>query len=60
MVPAVCLCNYNFQQYLEFTVNIDITSYQDGERCTHNPEGRAVPQVVWDYFQVRRVWGMLG
>lgn len=40
------------QNSVEFTTNIDITSYQDGKRETHNPDGRAVPQVVWDYFQV--------
>lgn len=28
--------------YLEYTKNIDITSYRDGVRETHNPEGRAV------------------
>ena len=47
-VKKVC----QFQQYLEYSVNIDITSYDNGERFTHNPEGQAVPQVVWDYFQV--------
>lgn len=40
------------QNSVEFTTNIDITSYQDGQRETHNPDGRAVPQVVWDFFQV--------
>ena len=44
--------NLEFQQYLEYSVNIDIASYENGERFTHNPEGQAVPQVVWDYFQV--------
>lgn len=28
--------------YLEYTKNIDITSYREGVRETHNPEGRAV------------------
>lgn len=40
------------QNNVEFTTNIDITSYQDGKRETHNPDGRAMPQVVWDFFQV--------
>lgn len=30
------------EHYLEFTKNVDITSYKDGVRETHNPEGRAV------------------
>ncbi|KAF7998527.1 hypothetical protein HCN44_010935 [Aphidius gifuensis] len=33
-----------------FTKNIDITSYSDGQRETHNPPGRALPSVVWDYY----------
>jgi len=34
-----------------FSKNIDITSYIDGKRETHNPPGRALPSVVWDYYQ---------
>lgn len=30
------------ENYLEYTKNVDITSYRDGVRETHNPEGRAV------------------
>lgn len=33
-----------------FTKNIDITSYADGKKETHNPVGRAHPHVVWDYY----------
>ncbi|XP_076635478.1 bifunctional lysine-specific demethylase and histidyl-hydroxylase NO66 [Colletes latitarsis] len=33
-----------------FSKNIDITSYENGVRETHNPIGRAVPTVVWDYY----------
>ncbi|XP_042301101.1 ribosomal oxygenase 1 [Sceloporus undulatus] len=33
-----------------FGVNLDVTSYQDGRRETHNPVGRALPPVVWDFF----------
>ncbi|XP_076180903.1 bifunctional lysine-specific demethylase and histidyl-hydroxylase NO66 isoform X1 [Ptiloglossa arizonensis] len=36
--------------YILFTKNIDITSYENGVRETHNPVGRAVPSVVWDYY----------
>lgn len=35
---------------IQFTKNVDITSYVDGKRETHNPEGRAHPHVVWDYY----------
>lgn len=35
---------------IEFTKNIDITSYVDGKRETHNPEGKAHPHLVWDYY----------
>lgn len=37
--------------HVQFTKNIDITSYTDGVRETHNPPGRAVPSIVWDYYQ---------
>lgn len=36
---------------LQFTRNIDVTTYTDGKRETHNPVGRAHPQVVWDYYK---------
>ncbi|MEE6474984.1 hypothetical protein FKM82_010564 [Ascaphus truei] len=36
---------------VQFGVNLDITSYTDGKRETHNPPGRALPLVVWDYYQ---------
>lgn len=30
------------ENYLEYTKNVDVTSYKEGVRETHNPEGRAV------------------
>ena len=36
------------------TENVDITTYVDGKRETHNPVGRAYAPVVWDYYQVRQ------
>ncbi|XP_041469685.1 ribosomal oxygenase 1-like isoform X2 [Lytechinus variegatus] len=36
---------------LQFTRNIDVTTYTNGKRETHNPTGRAQPQVVWDYYR---------
>ncbi|KAA0183313.1 hypothetical protein HAZT_HAZT010924 [Hyalella azteca] len=38
------------EQYIEYTKNLDVTSYSDGVRQTHNPSGRAYAAVVWDYF----------
>ncbi|XP_022914586.2 ribosomal oxygenase 1 [Onthophagus taurus] len=35
---------------LYYTRNIDVVTYESGERKTHNPEGRAVPASVWDYY----------
>lgn len=37
-------------QIIEFTKNLDLTSYENGERQTHNPEGRAVPAAVWEEY----------
>uniref|UniRef100_T1J5W2 Bifunctional lysine-specific demethylase and histidyl-hydroxylase n=1 Tax=Strigamia maritima TaxID=126957 RepID=T1J5W2_STRMM len=39
------------EQVVQFGKNIDVTSYVDGKRETHNPEGRAHASVVWDYYQ---------
>ncbi|XP_034943445.1 ribosomal oxygenase 1 [Chelonus insularis] len=33
-----------------YTKNLDITSYSNGVRETHNPPGRAHSSVVWDYY----------
>lgn len=38
------------ENYLEFTKNIDITSYKDGIRETHNPEGRATTPSIWNFY----------
>lgn len=35
---------------LQYGTNVDITSYTDNVRETHNPVGRAHSHVVWDYF----------
>lgn len=37
--------------YIEYTKNIDITSYVDGVRETKNPEGRAKACEVWDFYE---------
>ncbi|XP_070576799.1 ribosomal oxygenase 1-like [Ptychodera flava] len=36
---------------LDFTTNIDVTTYTNGQRETHNPAGRAHASVVWDFYQ---------
>lgn len=38
------------ENYLEYTKNIDITSYKDGVRETHNPEGRATTPSIWNFY----------
>ncbi|ESO87692.1 hypothetical protein LOTGIDRAFT_194127 [Lottia gigantea] len=60
------------QENIQYSVNLDITSYENGKRETHNPIGRAYAPVVWDYYQngcsvrllnpqtySRRVWKLL-
>lgn len=37
-------------QNVQYTKNLDVTSYSDGKRETHNPEGRAYAPVVWDFY----------
>ncbi|KAK7104186.1 ribosomal oxygenase 1-like [Littorina saxatilis] len=39
------------QENIQFGVNIDITSYVDDKRETHNPAGRAYAPLVWDFYQ---------
>ncbi|XP_011303918.1 bifunctional lysine-specific demethylase and histidyl-hydroxylase NO66 [Fopius arisanus] len=36
--------------HILFTKNLDLTAYVNGKRETYNPEGRARPSVVWDYY----------
>ncbi|XP_014204678.1 bifunctional lysine-specific demethylase and histidyl-hydroxylase NO66 isoform X1 [Copidosoma floridanum] len=38
------------EHHIMFTKNLDVTSFSNNRRKTHNPQGRAVPSVVWDYF----------
>lgn len=45
---AVC------QDDVQFGVNLDVTSYINGKRETHNPPGRALPYTVWDFYEVRK------
>lgn len=36
---------------IEYTKNLDITSYEDSVRETHNPDGRALPASVWAFYR---------
>jgi len=40
------------QERVNFTDNIDVVTYVNGKRETHNPTGRAYAPVVWDFYQV--------
>ena len=47
---AVC------QDDVQFGVNLDVTSYINGKRDTHNPPGRALPYTVWDFYEVNKIF----
>ncbi|KAM6335519.1 ribosomal oxygenase 1 [Podargus strigoides] len=36
---------------VQFGTHLDVTSYAEGVRETHNPSGRALPAVAWDFYQ---------
>lgn len=42
---------FTFQHNIQFTKNLDITSYKNGKRETHNPEGRATAAQVWEAYK---------
>uniref|UniRef100_A0A1Q3EYJ7 Bifunctional lysine-specific demethylase and histidyl-hydroxylase n=1 Tax=Culex tarsalis TaxID=7177 RepID=A0A1Q3EYJ7_CULTA len=37
--------------HIEYTKNLDVTSYREGIRETHNPDGRALPPDVWAFYE---------
>lgn len=41
------------KEAVQYGVNLDVTSYVNGKRETHNPPGRALPFTVWDFYEVR-------
>ena len=43
---------FSTQESVKFTENIDVVTYLNGKRETHNPDGRAYAPVVWDFYQV--------
>ena len=48
----VCTMHLPPQHHVEYTTNIDITSYESGKRQTHNPTGRALASGVWEFYKV--------
>jgi len=38
------------EQRVVYGKNVDVTSYTDGKRETHNPAGRVFPPVLWDFY----------
>lgn len=42
------------QDDVQYGVNLDVTSYTNGKRETHNPPGRALPYSVWDFYEVKK------
>lgn len=36
---------------VQYGVNLDVTSYTNGKRETHNPPGRALPFTVWEFYE---------
>ncbi|XP_017267249.1 ribosomal oxygenase 1 [Kryptolebias marmoratus] len=38
------------EENVQYGVNLDVTSYINGRRETHNPPGRALPFTVWDFY----------
>ncbi|KAL4630418.1 bifunctional lysine-specific demethylase and histidyl-hydroxylase NO66 [Arapaima gigas] len=39
------------EDFVQFGVNLDVTSYRNSKRDTHNPPGRALPFTVWDFYK---------
>ncbi|XP_024912687.1 ribosomal oxygenase 1 isoform X2 [Cynoglossus semilaevis] len=39
------------EEDVQYGVNLDVTSYTNGARETHNPPGRALPFTVWDFYE---------
>lgn len=50
--PSFIILFFILKDIVTFGVNLDVTSYFDGEKETHTPNGRALPVVVWDFYKV--------
>ena len=53
MVTAAVFVVFDSKDDVQYGVNLDVTSYTNGKRDTHNPPGRALPFTVWDFYSVR-------
>lgn len=38
------------KEHVEYTTNVDVTSYADGQRTTLNPDGRANSTELWGFY----------
>lgn len=38
------------KEHVEYTTNVDVTSYKDGQRTTLNPDGRANSAELWSFY----------
>ena len=54
VVTAAVFVVLDSKDDVQYGVNLDVTSYTNGKRDTHNPPGRALPFTVWDFYSVRR------
>jgi len=50
MISFKMLDEILIRHHLDFTVNVDVTTYKNGKRETLNPEGRALPPAVWGFY----------
>ncbi|XP_068633861.1 bifunctional lysine-specific demethylase and histidyl-hydroxylase NO66 [Battus philenor] len=50
LITTPLIDNMLRNENVQFTKNVDVTSYVDGKRETHNPVGRALPHLVWDFY----------
>ncbi|XP_006792672.1 ribosomal oxygenase 1 [Neolamprologus brichardi] len=39
------------EEDVQYGVNLDVTSYTNGKRETHNPPGRVLPYTAWDFYE---------
>lgn len=60
LLVNVYLSNWNsvfiIQEDVQYGVNLDVTSYTNCRRETHNPPGRALPYSAWGFYKVRPLW----
>ncbi|CAB3246723.1 unnamed protein product [Arctia plantaginis] len=50
LISTPCIDNMLRTENVHFSKHVDITTYVDGKREDHNPDGRAFPHLVWDFY----------